>query len=386
MTTRSTPMLKQIHCLPDMVKECLPLFKQAIEEALPNTLCSSITHFYLTGTGDSYHATLGAELAFRTLSGVYTQSMTALHFARYTVPFLPEPDKTAVIAISVSGEVSRTVESVRLAKKMGATTFAITGNLDGRLALSADRVLRAQIPPIADGGQGMPIPGVRSYIASLLMLYLTAIHVGEARGYLSPEAAASARNELQETAEGIEATIQATEATIKHLVEAWKDASEFVFLGGGPNYGTALNSAAKILEASGDAAWGQDMEEWAHLQYFAREPGTPTFIIDAGGRSNSRAREIAVAAKTIGRRVAAIVPQGESAISAQAEAVLAVQAQVREAFSPLLYDLAGMLFADYRAQLVGERYFRNFGGGRSVEGGGGISRIRTSVIQEEIEP
>jgi glucosamine--fructose-6-phosphate aminotransferase (isomerizing) len=29
---------------------------------------------------------------------------------------------------------------------------------------------------------------------------------------------------------------------------------------------------------------------------------------------------------------------------------------------------------------LGEPYFRGFGGGRSIEGGGGISRIRTSEL------
>jgi glucosamine--fructose-6-phosphate aminotransferase (isomerizing) len=93
-----------------------------------------------------------------------------------------------------------------------------------------------------------------------------------------------------------------------------------------------------------------------------------------------------VAAKAIGRRVAAVVPVGEAVISAQAEAVLPVHGKVREAFSPLLYGLAGMLFAEYRTQLLGEKYFRAFGGGRSIEGGGGISRIQTSELQEEVLP
>jgi glucosamine--fructose-6-phosphate aminotransferase (isomerizing) len=44
----------------------------------------------------------------------------------------------------------------------------------------------------------------------------------------------------------------------------------------------------------------------------------------------------------------------------------------------LITCLPGALFAAYRAQLIGEPYFRGFGGGRSIEGGGGISRIRDS--------
>jgi glucosamine--fructose-6-phosphate aminotransferase (isomerizing) len=58
--------------------------------------------------------------------------------------------------------------------------------------------------------------------------------------------------------------------------------------------------------------------------------------------------------------------------------LLPIAAPPRECFAPLLTGLPGTLFAAYRAQLLGEPYFRDFAGGRSVEGGGGVSRIRTS--------
>jgi len=379
-----SPMLDQIHSLPKMLGECLPPFTQAVQAALPDGLCSSVRRFYLVGCGDSHHAALGAELAFLTFTGTPCVAMTALHFARYTAPLLSDASGIAVIGISVSGEVARTIEALRLADRKGATTIAITGDPSSRLADSAEYLVHAKIPPFPTP-KGMVVPGVRSYAASLLLLYLMAIQVGEARGFLACESAASARGELASLPEGMDVTIQANEAVIQDLVNSWEDANKFVFVGGGPNYGTALFSAAKLLEASGDAAVGQDTEEWTHLQYFAREQATPTFIIDAGGRSTSRAREVAVAARTIGRRVAAIVPREESVIAAEAEVVLPVQAQVREAFSPILYGLTGMLFAAYRAQLLGAPYFRDFSGGRSVEGGGGISRIRTSALQGENE-
>lgn len=383
MTKTQTPMLEQMHSLPAMVREVLPSFRAAAEETLTPALCASLKSIYLVGCGDSHMAALGGELAFHTLTGLPTRAMMALHFSRYTVPFLVEPQATAVIGISVSGEVARTIESVRLAGKVGAITVGITGALQSRLAFSASRVLKTTLPPLPTT---VPTPGVRSYIASLLMLYVAAIRIGEVRGFLSSAAIRAAYEELEAVPDAIETTIQANEGPIQALVTAWKDAQEFVFVGGGPNYGTALFSAAKLLEASGDSALGQDMEEWMHLQYFARTVATPTFFIDAGGRSTSRAREAVVAAKAIGRRVATVVPVEERVMSAQAEVVLPVHGAVREAFSPLLYGLAGMLFADYRAQLLGENYFRAFAGGRSIEGGGGISRIQTSELQEEVMP
>ena len=393
MDQSRTPLWEQIYSLPEMVSVCLPSFLQAAAEVLTPALATPLRQVYIAGCGDSHMAAVGAELAFHTLAGLPTRAATALHLARYTVPFLPKAQggSTLVIGVSVSGEVARTVEAIRLARRAGALTIALTGAPQSRLALSSEHVLQTTIPPLPS-----PVhpPGVRSYMASLLMLYLAAVRIGQARGTLSPADAAAARDELQGMPEAIAATLRANDEAIAQVVTAWQDAREFVFLGAGPNYGTALFGAAKLLEASGDAALGQDTEEWAHLQYFAREPHTPTFIIDARGRSYSRACEVAAAARAIGRRVVAVVPHGETAIAAQAEAVFPVHGGVgtaprvlgeaREAFSPLLYGLAGMLVANYRAQVLQETYFRAFGGGRSAREGGGASRVQSSAIQQEL--
>jgi hypothetical protein len=53
-------------------------------------------------------------------------------------------------------------------------------------------------------------------------------------------------------------------------------------------------------------------------------------------------------------------------------------------FSPLVACLPGMIFAAVRAERIGEPYFRGFQGGRSKIGGGGISRIRTSALMEDL--
>lgn len=386
-------MWEQIYGLPEMVDQCLLPFLEVATAVVTPGLCASLGQVCITGCGDSHLAAVGAELAFHTLAGLPTRAAPALHLARYTAPFLPSaPDqRTLVIGISVSGEVARTIEAVRLARKAGAITLALTGALQSRLALSAEYVLQAFVPSLPSPTRA---PGVRSYMASLLMLYCTAVRIGEVRGVLSAAAASAARDELRRVPEAIAATLRASDEAAERLVAQWRDAREFVFVGAGPNFGTAQFSAAKLLEASGDSALGQETEEWAHLQYFAREPRTPTFVIDPRGLGYSRSCEVAAAAKAIGRRVAAVVPRGETVISAQADAVLPVHGEVgtashaergvREGFSPLLYSLAGMLIANYRSQALQESYYRGFGGGRSIREGGGASRIQSSVLQEEL--
>jgi glucosamine--fructose-6-phosphate aminotransferase (isomerizing) len=215
------------------------------------------------------------------------------------------------------------------------------------------------------------VPGSRSFFASVVMLYLSAIRLGEMRGNLSATEAEGWRSKLLGCADAIRETVRLSDKAARELAEQTLDAREFVFCGSGPNRASALFSAAKLLEASGDPAVAQDVEEWAHLQYFAKTANTPTFLISAGERDASRAEEVRVAMEAIGRRVICISPKVPGTLR---------YAACDELFAPLVATIPTMLFAAYRAELTGEPYFRNFGGGRSIENGGGISRIRTSEL------
>lgn len=369
----SNTMLAQVRSLPAMIREVRPVFDRAVSEALDDDLSRAAQRLFVTGCGDSHHAALACELAFESLAGLPTEPMTALQCSRYAVDFFQGgPGTNLLIGISVSGEVSRTVEAMLRARKTGAVTVGLTGTPASRIAQAGDRLLPAATPPFDLA------PGVRSYVATLLMLYLAAVRLGQARGKLSPVQAAEVRQEIASLADAAERTVELCDEPARKLAYDWRDAGEFVFAGGGPNYGTALFSAAKILEASGDSAVGQDTEEWAHLQYFGRAASTPTFIITAADRDAFRAVEVAVAARTIGRRVVMIAPEGPPDLR---DVQYLHCAHVRELFSPLVACIPGILFAAYRADVIGEPFFRAFGGGRDPSGGGGISRVRTSDIQ-----
>lgn len=383
-----SPLHQQVDTLPDLVRAMIDPLVRSIRSALPESVSRQVQRVFLTGCGDSHHAALNAELAFEQLAGLPCEPMTALQMGRYAAGFLPEtgPGTNLLLAISVSGAVSRTIEALTLARQAGAIGVGVTGSRRSPLAQAAEIVVETAVPPLPDELAGLIVPGTRSYIASQLTLYLMAIHLGQMRGHLNKKQANQLRRDLAGMAELMEQTIAASDPVARQLVQDWLDADQFVFCGAGPNYGTALFSAAKILEASGDTAVAQDTEEWAHLQYFARQVTTPTFLISAGGWDESRALEIATAAHHIGRRVAVIAPANSKlAHTPDKMALLPIAGPIREAFSPLLTCLPGTLFAAYRAQAIGEPYFRDFGGGRSIEGGGGISRIRDSVQIEQVK-
>lgn len=385
MTNRS-PMHQQIDTLPALVRAVVKPFDQSARATFDFELCTSLKRIFLTGCGDSYHACYGAEMAFQQFAGVPTQAFSALTFSRYQVGFIPDtgPNTNLTIAVSVSGVVSRTIEALRLARQAGAVGVALTGAPGKPLGQAAEKVFQTTVPPLPDELAGMTVPGVRSYLASQVALYLAAIRIGEVRGHFTTAQADALRAELAGLADVMEATITACEPIAKDLMSAWRDSPDFVFVGAGPVYSSAMFSAAKLLEASGEAAMAQETEEWTHLQYFANDTRTATVLMSAAGYDSDRMAELARAAQAINRRRVAVVPVGEKDISAFVDVVLPVQGQVREAFAPLVFSIPGEIIAAERAALLGTAYFAGFGGGRTVDWADGASAIRDSHIIEEV--
>ncbi len=380
-------MQREIASIPELLREHFTPFQEAIEAILTPEMARQPTRILLTGCGDSHHAAVAAEMAFQVLSGIDARGLTAMHCARYVLPQLAATRCQAdwVVGISASGQVARTLEAIALAGKAGARTFALTGTPGSPVAQAADHLLVARVPALGPPLE-RPTPGIRTYVAHLFMLYLLAIRLGEMRGHLAPGEAEEHREALLALAQVGAEILAAAAETIPALVEGWTDAQEFGFLGAGPNYGTALFCAAKVLEASGDIAWGQDTEEWAHLQYFARRPDTPVVLLTPGGRDRSRAAEVAAATRAIGRRLAVVAPESAREIHQHALAGVAFPDGLPEVFSPLVLWIPGALLAAHRSALLQEPFFRAFGGGRNVEEGGGASRIRTSVRWTELPP
>ncbi|MAU10923.1 MAG: hypothetical protein CL607_13960 [Anaerolineaceae bacterium] len=385
-----SPMHQQIYTLPDLLSAITDPFDVSARQTFSFEMCTSVKQIYLVGCGDSHHAPVGAELAFNQITGVPTRALSSMQFSHYTAGFLPDtgPNTTLVITISVSGVVSRTIEALRLAQKVGAMGVALTGNPDAKLASHAQHVFKTTVPPLPDEMQGMIVPGIRSYTASQIGLYSAAIRIGEVRGHITTAYADQLRAELKAMAGIAEATIQACQPIAHDLVRDWEDLKEFVFVGAGPNYGVAMFTAAKVLEASGDAAWAQDVEEWAHLQYFSAEPATPTTFIstgDTGGLDRQRTAEVVNAANAIGRRTAGILPEAEQEISGLVQAKLPVMGAVREAFYPVVASIPGELIAAERAEHQGTEYFQGFGGGRNSSRGDKTNKIYDSVQLDEVQ-
>jgi glucosamine--fructose-6-phosphate aminotransferase (isomerizing) len=311
---------------------------------------------YTVGDGDSFHAAMATEMAFENIARIPCEPMSAMRFLEYGADFIPTafPNDTLVVGISASGSTLRVAQALARAEKVSSNiiTAAITGNIEGIVGKAAHRKISVKLPDL--GGS----PGIRTYAASLMGLYLLAIRIGEIQEQYHQTEANEMRSELISLADVVDATAKAVEKPAKQVAETFKDVPVMVFAGSGPSYGTALFSAAKMVEAAGVFSMGQDLEEWAHVERFAYPSDTPTMIIAPPGRGYWRAAELARTAKELGRRVIAIVKEDDKEVTQFADMVLPVVGNVREEFSPLVYHVFANLFASFVAERLGRMLFQ----------------------------
>lgn len=314
-----------------------------------------IRSLLVCGCGDSHCAALGAEFGLRLWTGLPVRVSDSMSVGRY---WMDEAGPgTLVIGISSSGEVARTIEALERARQSGAQTLALTSTAGSTLAATADGAIQSDLPAFPFG------PGLISYLAALLGTLAVAAAVS------GDDGAERLTERMAELPELVEQVITGQTQQGEAFANVVAMASGGVILGSGPCRGAAEYGAAKVMEAAGVHYRAQDVEEWAHLEYFVEPADMPTWLLTASGRSSTREAEIEVAAQAVGRRLQVTRWLGGAAWSS-AE---------REALAPFGLWPAPVAFAQRLMALRQEEPFRGFRGGRSLAEGGGASRIRSSA-------
>ncbi|PBC78958.1 glucosamine--fructose-6-phosphate aminotransferase (isomerizing) [Streptomyces sp. TLI_235] len=308
------------------------------------------TKVCLIGDGDSYHAARAAEMAFETLGGTDCEPLSAQRFLDYHVD-LPAHTGGAplVVGVSSSGRTERVLQGVARARARGLATIAVTGAADSPLARAAAAAVTVA-PPDPERS-----PGIRTYQASLLALLLLAVRLGGPRGSGRPDQVA----EIASLASAVDATERALQGPCEDLGRELAAGPVIAVLGSGPGEGTAKYCAAKLVEGAGAMAFGQDLEEWWHVERFAAPLDMPLLVLAPPGGAHDRAVDLAARAAALGRRVVAVLPEGAPPLEGPNLRTVRVHGTVREEFSPLLYHLFAGHLATGLARHTGRLPFQS---------------------------
>lgn len=321
---------------PEIVAELLANLQGQVRNGLDPEIARALRKGYITGCGDSYFAGVAAELAFHEFAGIDTHPVEALNFSRYLASYAPTD--SVLIAISNSGMVSRTIEAARRAREH-MSVWAFTDSPKSPLATTANWMLSPGIPSMPTGGTG-----TISYLASLLALYTTAILLGRLRDVLRDSEVEELMNALKMSAGQIEATLDLNQDATRAYAEALP-VNTLYFVGGGPNLGTAMYGAAKVMEALSLNGVAVELEEWAHLEFHTTGPDTYYVLVAPPGGAYDRALEQAQGIIDSGGRLAVVVDKDDTDLAERAEVVFRVDGPKQEAFTPLVYCVPLQLLA-----------------------------------------
>jgi fructoselysine-6-P-deglycase FrlB-like protein/sugar/nucleoside kinase (ribokinase family) len=341
-------MRREIAMIPDVISDVLDDAGGHVTALAKRLVTRGVQHLWLTGCGDSAFAGLAAELAFQKHSGLTAHPVHALDLARYRARALPPG--SAVIALSFSGKVGRTIEAAVQARRSGHHVVALTNAADGPLAQASDEVLPLDVRTLGFS------PGTSTYVAMLGTLLRLAAALAGLRGDTGELTAQLARLPEQAEATLAAAGEPAIEAAGTLLPAGW-----VAFLGAGPNEATARFAAAKLFEGPQQLGVATNLEEWAHEEYFVTSAGDPVVLINPAGAGHDRGAEILSELRFMRTRPVVISDLPPPAGAVPGELLLPLAAGVAEEISPVTACLPPALVGFHLARLGGKQSY-NFPG------------------------
>ena len=342
-------MLEDIHHQGERVAAELPVIEKQIADLEAKSPLADARRVFFVGCGDSYYAGMAARLAFQEWTGVWAEAIESLEF-RYLADRLPEG--SLVIGISVSGQVERTLDCLVRAKEQGALTLGITGTPHSRIYSAAEHVIDMGIRVREPG----PVPMTVYFLANIVTLYQLALSLGLTKGTLAAEEAQTIRQSLSDALGKVRQVAAHNHDKVMEYVETLNAPQPLVLVGGGPNWATAHFGVAKLLEAALVLGVVQELEEWAHEQYFLTGPELHTVLIGAEGIVKDRLGPTAQAVRNLKGSLALVVPE-KTDLGVEAGTVWEYPTGVPEPLSPILTKISLELLAYSLAKYLDRRPF-----------------------------
>jgi glucosamine--fructose-6-phosphate aminotransferase (isomerizing) len=260
---------------------------------------------------------------------------------RYRDPVIEPED--LVISISQSGETADTIAANKLALEAGAITLGILNVMNSTL----DRDTHFQI--YLEAGDEIGVASTKAYTSQIVQLSrLTALLAG-IKGNGSTIGDIS--NALRDISASIEQVLASADR-ISELASKYAFSNNFLFLGRGLNFPTALEGALKLKEISYIHAEGYPGAEMKHGPIALIDFNFPTLVVLTDQESRIKMMSNIKEIKARNGRVIAIINEDDDAAAQLVDDVIRVPS-VPDIVSPLISVVPLQLFAYYVALLRG---------------------------------
>lgn len=324
-----TIMLEEIYQQPQAIASAIAKENSAVAALVRELKEKNVRGVVIVARGTSDNAATYAKYLIEIMCGipvslaapsVITLYDSALHLENFFV-----------LGISQSGQATDVIQTLSSARASGAITACITNEADSPLTQVCDHVL------LCHAGVERAVAATKTYTATLTLIILFAAHWANSSGLL---------DSLKLAPEQITAVLKLDD-TIASAVERYRYITECAVLARGLNQATALEAALKMTETSYLLAKPYSGADFLHGPIAMVHEGFPIFLYAPDGRAFPSMAELALKLKDLEAEM--IVVAHSDQILQLAKCPLKIPFEMEEKLSPLIYIVAGQLWACHLA-------------------------------------
>ena len=341
-------MQKEIYEQPEALRRCI---KGRLDQNEGRIVLGGLMNFskelvksrrvILTAQGTALHSAMIGEYLLEDLAKIPAECEYASEF-RYRNPIIE--DGSVVVAVSQSGETADTLAALHEAKDRGALSLGVINVVGSTISRDTDAGVYLRVGP------EIGVASTKAFTGQVAVLTMISLFMARRR-MMSPEASARLMHEFEAIPDKIERVLETNEQ-IKEVTQKYVHRDNWLFLGRGYNYPTAMEGALKLKEISYIHAEGMPAAEMKHGPIALIDEGMPVVFIANQGHQYDKVISNIEEVRSRGGHVIAVATEGDEQIKRVAEDVLYVPA-VEECLSPMVTVVPLQLLAYHAAVLRG---------------------------------
>ncbi len=336
-----TGIIRQLHKMVEengrMLREGAHAAKAQIDAMMGRLPAATFRRIYILGCGTSYFGVLTMKGAFEALTGLPSEGAEAFAFTAYQNMDLVD-EHCLVLGFSTSGEADAVIDAFAKCRTRKARTVAVTavpGSSVGRLA---DEIL------LTGAADEVSVPRTKAQVQGLIAMYLCAIALGRARGYLSAPKAEGFVAEIDRCIDAVVDAITRVEPIVRTLAKKYAESTAALILGSGCNAGTAQTGALMITEMAWIHSWGDDLENFLHGRFREVNQAEPLLILAPHGEASRKTLDFLSVTRHVDGPTILFTDNPTDAMKSMATHIVQMKGGVSELFSPILYLVPLLLY------------------------------------------
>jgi glutamine---fructose-6-phosphate transaminase (isomerizing) len=300
-----------------------------------------VKRIVLLGQGTALHAAMIGRYLLEDLAKIPAISEFASEF-RYRNPIIEE--NTVTIAVSQSGETADTLAALQEAKDRGALAMGVINVVGSTISRETDAGVYLRVGP------EIGVASTKAFTGQVAVLTMIALWMGRRR-FMGANDTGDLLRALDTVPEKMEKVLS-MDAAVRKVTEKYVERENWLFLGRGYNYPTALEGALKLKEISYIHAEGMPAAEMKHGPIALINEGMPAVFIANRGRQYEKVMSNIQEVRARGGHVIAVATEGDTEIKRYAEDVLYIP-DIPEPLSPMLAVVPLQMMAYHAAVLRG---------------------------------